>query len=99
MPNQVVLSKVHRLRHLGVVSLASAVPPRLPTGTCKPELHFSHRSVVWLSILSPVLKEGKGAEVDVEALQVSAVGGDTAAPVPPAGSGKGLTHSSMGKGL
>lgn len=39
------------------------------------------------------------AEVDMEALQVSALGGDTAAPVPPAGSGKCLTHLSMGKGL
>lgn len=98
MPNQVVLSKVHRLCHLVVVSLASLVLPPLPTSSCKPELYFSHRSVVWLFILSPILK-GMEAEVDMEALQVSAMGGDTAAPVPPAGSGKCLTHLSMGKGL
>lgn len=98
MPNQVVLSKVNRLCHLVVVSLASLVLPPLPTSSCKPELYFSHRSVVWLFILSPILK-GMEAEVDMEALQVSAMGGDTAAPVPPAGSGKCLTHLSMGKGL
>lgn len=98
MPNQVVLSKVHRLCHLVVVSLASLVLPPLPTSSCKPELYFSHRSVVWLFILSPILK-GMEAEVDMEALQVSAMGGDNAAPVPPAGSGKCLTHLSMGKGL
>lgn len=38
------------------------------------------------------------AEVDMGALQVSAMGGDTAAHVPLAGSGKCLTHLSMGKG-
>lgn len=39
------------------------------------------------------------AEVDMEILQVSALGGDIAAPVLPAGSGKCLTHLSMGKGF
>lgn len=99
MPNQVVLSKVHRLCHLVVVSLASLVLPPLPTSTCKPELYFSHGSVVWLFILSPNLKEGNGSRSGHGGSAGLCYGRDTAAPVPPAGSGKCLTHLSMGKGL